>query len=89
MNHVFQGYAHKAIAELLVMANMLLITVSCDDGSTGSASAKFNLPKLSYTPLYALFGIKESASPQWGRGGSTELIATFIMGPPPEEAFLL
>ena len=75
MNQIFQGYAHKGIVGLLAMASMLLI--SCGDGS---APAKLDLPKLSYTPLYALFGIGESASPQWA-DGSTEPTATFTMTP--------
>ena len=77
MNQVFQGYAHKAIVGLLAMASMLLFTVSCGDGS---APAKFDLPKLSYTPLSAPFGIGESASPQW-EGDSTEPTASFTMAP--------
>ena len=75
MNQIFQGYAHKGIVGLLAMASMLLI--SCGDGS---APVKLDLPKLSYTPLYALFGIGESASPQWA-DGSTEPTATFSMAP--------
>ena len=75
MNQIFQGYAHKGIVGLLAMASMLLI--SCGDGS---APAKLDLPKLSYTPLYALFGIGESVSPQWA-DGSTEPTATFTMAP--------
>ena len=70
-----RSYTHKAIVGLLAMACMLLI--SCGDGS---APAKLDLPKLSYTPLYALFGIGESASPQWA-DGSTEPTATFTMTP--------
>ena len=74
MNHISHVHAHKAIVGLLVMASMLLTTVSC------AVPAKSDLPKLSYTPLSAPFGIGESASPQW-EDGSTEPTATFRMTP--------
>ena len=74
MNHISHVHAHKAIVGLLAMASMLLTTVSC------AVPAKSDLPKLSYTPLSAPFGIGESASPQW-EGGSTEPTATFTMAP--------
>ena len=62
MNQVFQGYAHKGIVGLLAMASMLLITVSCDDGSTGPTEAD------------SLAAVKDSLTIPFDAGDSTDRV---------------
>ena len=62
MNQVFQGYAHKAIVGLLAMASMLLITVSCGDGSTGPTEAD------------SLAAVKDSLTIPFDAGDSTDRV---------------